>query len=62
MFYSRVISKHLHIEIYTLLLYTTFTLFSVIILLGYYIDFLKLCAYIDSIICEIHFWRVKRLL
>lgn len=57
-----VISKHLHIEIYTILLQTPFTLFSVRILLGHYIDFLKLWVYIDSIICEIHFWIVKSML
>lgn len=62
MFYSRVLSKHLHIEIYTILLQTPFTLFSVTMLLGHYIDFLKLRVYIDSIICEIHFWIVKSVL
>lgn len=46
MFYSRDISKHLHIEIYTILLQTPFTLFSVTMLLGHYIDFLKLRVYI----------------
>lgn len=60
MFYSRVISKHLHIEIYTTLL--LLLVYSVIILLGHYIDFLKLCVYIDSTICEIHFWVVKSML
>lgn len=39
---------------YILSYYRLLSLYSVMILSGHYIDFLKLCVYIDSIICEIH--------